>query len=426
MTLHRRTLFTALSTLGTLLTSGAALSAPGELDPFFNGGPGFAAVLAPAGMTEPVAATVCLDGSLRVVVSASLKSAGANQWQGQLLRTSASGVPDATLAAGYWRALGTVAALPQMPALRCEQGRYVTATVAGSSAPYQVRLDLVPAAGGAGSSTLLNSGLHALQPRIALASAQTYGHWWVGPAVQSPWAHPTYGTSALHHWQEQGGTLLNNTALNAQSFGGMSAQYTDVELAPNGDVFAIGRFQLNGNYNAYVERFNASGQQYGSFLTTMVQSAEHDYGQRIALAGNAARIYAGTTTISTGVPLQTGIRIVRLLSSGQPDPGCGDNGAWTLSNAELGDVLEDAQGRVLVVGRHNGVAAIIRLLANGTPDTGFGPGGERVFGFGSLGARFDSLTTDLNGRYVVAGTRFAAERGGQSIPAAVIVARILP
>lgn len=426
MTLHKHTRTSLALTMAAAFAAQAAVAAPGDLDPFFNGGSGFAAFVAPAGLTEPAAATVCLDDSLRVVVSASLKSAGANQWQGQLLRTSAAGVPDATLAPGFWRAIGSPAAQPQIPALRCEQGRYVAATLAGSSAPYQVRLDLVPTIGGAGSSTLLSSGLHALQPRIALASAQTYGHWWVGPAVQSPWANPAFGSSALHHWQEQGGTLVNNPALNAQNFGGMSAQYTDAERAPNGDVFAIGRFQLNGNYNAYVERFNASGLQYGSFLTTMVQTADHDYGQRIALAGNAARIYAGTTTITSGVPLTTGIRIVRLLATGQADPGFGTNGAWTLNNAELGDVLEDGQGRVLVVGRHNGVASIIRLQANGTPDTGFGPGGERVFGFGSLTARFDGVSTDLNGRYVVAGTRFAAERGGQTIPAAVIVARILP
>lgn len=428
MTTLRPLAASLLATL-TLLAAGRAASAPGELDPTFNNGAGYAQLAAPANHGDPTAHAVCIDPQQRVVVAASVKSNIANVWLPQLLRTTSAGIPDSTLTAGLWLGVGASATLPQMPSLQCNSDRYVVASLVGFSSPYGVRLDQIPLAGGAGDSTTLGGGLVALQPRIALATP-SYGSWWVGPGNNTPYASPTGMTSMLQYWFGWAiVTPQQDTARTAVGLGGEWAQLTDATVASNGNVYAIGRHLLNGNYQAYLNTFNSQGVAISSFSSggyLGLQTADHDYGQRIALSADQQRLYAGLTTISPSNATVTAIRISRVRPNGSFDTAFASAGHWTLANAELGDVLEDAQGRVLVVGAHNGVAFIQRLLANGTPDSTFGPGGERQFGFGSLESRFNGVTLDANGRIVVTGVRNASSRGGVNSPQAVVIARVQP
>ena len=118
--------------------------------------------------------------------------------------------------------------------------------------------------------------------------------------------------------------------------------------------------------------------------------------------------------------------VLRITSAGSVDTNFNGNGVYT-ADAELGDIIEDNQGRLLVVGNKTGGAAFVRrLLSNGNLDTTFGIGGERVYGFGSISARFGGVTLDAMGRIVLVGHRNSAVRGGVTVAEALIVARLVP
>lgn len=420
----------ALAVSILLAATGASLAqaAPGDLDPTFGGnGSGYVLTPAPANYGEPTAHALCLDTAQRVVVAGGIKSNIANVWLPQLLRFTAAGVPDSSLNPSYWLGVGASATQPQMPSLQCNDDRYVVLSLVGFSSPYGVRLDQIPINGTAGNSSTLGGGVVALQPRLALATS-SFGRWWVGPGASAGSGNSM--TSQLQQWvswamttpwQDPGVTALGQT--------GDWAQLTDAVVTGNGNVYAIGRMLVNGDYQAYLNTFNSQGTRISSFSVNgylQLQTANHDYGQRIALSADGHRLYAGMTTITPTAPIATTARISRVRANGTFDPGFATAGHWTLANAELGDVLEDAQGRVLVVGTVGGVAFVQRLLASGTPDVSFGPNGRREFGFGSLEARFTGVTLDANGRIVLVGVRGASSRGGVETPQQVVVARLMP
>lgn len=403
----------------TIVLGTQAAAAPGDLDPSFNG----SGYLADTSMIEPHVGAVCLDGSQRIVVAGSKRlSPATTSWQVVVGRVSASG----SLDSGFgWRAVGVGWPSPQTPSLLCLSPSYaVTSVQVKNASDEDVRLDLLPQSGAAGSSQLLAAqGLNSDNPRIPLVSPIA-GRFLIGPRTGE---NPTR-TATLQRWDGSGSPL----SFQGNWFGptGFKSEYTDAFVDANGYVFAVGRFDdaSTENRDTMVSSFNSAGvlrSSFGSGGTWSFGTPAEDYGQRIAPSASAGKLYVGITEVPG--TYRSNVRVIRLNSNGSIDASFGGSSGVLIEDAGLGDVIEDSQGRVLIVGdRYYGAAFVRRLLSNGTPDTSFGPNGERTYAFGGLMASFDGVVIDASGRIVLAGRRDAATRGGATIPAALIVARVLP
>lgn len=404
-----------VATLYTL-TAPTAQAAPGDLDSNF-GASGYV-VLAGAGAS---AEAVCLDTQQRIVVGARRNLTGTTtDTQGYLLRLSSSGVLDSAF--GGWRAIGVASQLQQMPSILCAGDRYAAATLqSNGGGSYGVRLDLVPQTGSGATSMLLNQGLTTTNPRVALTSPIS-NRWLVGPGNGA--------NAILQRWD--GASAPLSFQGNWVGPAGATVRYTEAYTDASGNVFAIGRGSNTSVY-ALISSFNSAGQLRASFGTNGTRNwdtAADDYGQRITPSNFGGKLYIGLTEITVD-PITTlatyGARIVRLNSNGSTDLGFGTGGNGLLiAGAVLGDIVEDATGRLIIVGKANGVAFVRRVQAQGVADLSFGPGGERVYGFGSLGARFTGVTLDSLGKIVIVGQRNAAVRNGVNLAEAAIVARLLP
>lgn len=396
-----------------------AVAAPGDLDLSFNG----TGYLAETSMIEPHVGALCIDASHRIVVAGSKRvSPATTSWQVVVGRVSASG----SLDTGFgWRAVGTGWPSPQTPSLLCLSPSYaVTSVQVKNASDEDVRLDLLPQNGAAGTSQLLAAqGLNSDNGRIALVSPIA-GRFLIGPRTGD---NPTR-TATLQRWDGS----ANPLSFQGNWFGptGFRSEYTDAFVDANGNVFAVGRIDTANTEgrDAMVSSFNSAGilrSSFGSAGTWYFGTAGEDYAQRIAPSASAGKLYVGITEVLT--TYNSNVRVLRLNSNGSIDASFGGTTGVLLAGADLGDVIEDAQGRVLIVGdNRDGAAFVRRLLPNGAPDTSFGPGGERSFAFGGLTASFDGVVIDASGRIVLAGGRDSATRGGAAIPAALIVARLLP
>ncbi|MFO1494747.1 MAG: hypothetical protein U1F26_08815 [Lysobacterales bacterium] len=405
------------TTLALMLTQ-AASAAPGDLDTSFNA-LGYAV---DTSHVQPRADGVCIDAAGRIAVAGSRQAgSSAGQWQTLLGRYSSTGALD--LGFG-WKTLGFPAPINQIPSMLCTGNSYaVTSLDQISGSNYGVRLDIVPINPGSWSSFWLGGqGLVNSNPRVALA-APIANRFLVGPSTGAPGSR----TATLQRWDGDGFPSLSFQASWTGPTGSVS-QYTEAYTDANGNTFVVGRRAGSGTQgmDAMVSSFNSSGvlrSSFGTGGTLSIATAADDYGQRITASAFNGWSYVGITEIpSSGNPR---VRVLRILSNGTVDTGYNGNGVLTL-DAELGDIIEDGQGRLLVVGNKVGGAAFIRrLLSNGNLDTTFG-GGERVYAFGSLTARFGGVALDGQGRIVLVGHRDSAQRGGNTVPEALIVARLLP
>lgn len=407
---------TAILALGF---ASAAAAAPGDLDASFNG-TGF---VADTSHVEPRADGVCLDSAGRIVVAGNRRLGSNSQWQAVLGRFGSTGALDAAFG---WRQAGVAAPMPQIPSLLCAGSSYaLTSLEFISTANYGVRLDVFPASGASGVSHWLGGqGLISSNPRVAL-TAPIANRFLVGPTTSGT---PGVRTATLQRWDGDGLPALSYQGNWTGPSGGLS-QYTDAYTDANGNVFVVGRRvdAATQGVDAMVSSFNASGVLRGSFGsggTVTLATAADDFGQRIARSAFNGWTYIGITELSaTSNPR---VRVLRITSAGSVDTNFNGNGVYT-ADAELGDIIEDNQGRLLVVGNKTGGAAFVRrLLSNGNLDTTFGIGGERVYGFGSISARFGGVTLDAMGRIVLVGHRNSAVRGGVTVAEALIVARLVP
>jgi uncharacterized delta-60 repeat protein len=416
--------FARLLLTAALCPSLAAVAAPGELDATFAG-TGWVAL---GGGTNPQAESVCVDPSQRIVVGAARQATLGAPWQAYLVRYTASGVLDTAFGPGGWRAIGATSgsAAQQMPTVLCLDERYVATSIDDAvPAWFGVRLDQVPVAGGAASSVLLAAGNVAHSPRVALA-ALGGGRWLVGPsrtdggsgsiATLQRWD----GTSAPLAWMAN----WSGPAGNPQS------DYTDVFVDPIGRAFAVGRRKAAGlqGMGAFVSAFSANGAPlagFGSGGSVHFDTPLEDYGQRIAPSAFGGQFYTGIAEIDVATGAATA-RIRRLQPTGTLDAMFGGANGVAIAGALIGDIAEDNNGRLLVVGKIDDAAFVRRLQANGVPDATFGPNGERRFGFGSNHAMFTGIAFDALGRIVLSGWRQEVQRGGTLVTDAAIVARLQP
>lgn len=402
----------------SLIFAGATSAAPGDLDAAFNG----VGYSADTSHSEPRADGVCIDSAGRIAVAGSRRIGSNSQWQTLLGRYGSTGTFDTGFG---WRNLGAAAPVTQIPTMLCLGSSYaVTSLDTLASNNYGVRLDVVPASGASGVSHWLGGqGLASSNPRVAL-TAPIANRFLIGPSTGAPGSR----TATLQRWDGSGlPSLVFQGNWNGPT--GNVSQYTDAHTDAAGNVFVVGRRLASGTQgvDALVSSFNSSGvlrSSFGSGGTLTIDTAADDYGQRIAPSAFNGWNYVGITEIASGSSPR--VRVLRISSSGAIDTSFNGSGVYT-AGAELGDLIEDNQGRLLVVGNKVGGGAFVRrLLSNGNLDTSFGGTGERTYGFGSTSARFGGVTTDSMGRIVVVGHRDSAVRGGSTVAAALIVARLLP
>lgn len=396
------------------LVSVAATAAPGSLDPTFNGS-GWIALNADDGRGE----TVCLDNQGRIAIAASRLDGSA--YRAYLLRLSASGVLDTGF--GGWRPIGASSAgFPQSPAIVCASDRYAVASVeAPVNNVFPVRLDIVPHSGTGASSSLLNQGLNGWSMRVGLTQLIS-NSWIIAAGLGSGPA-----TGALQRWDGANAPLSFQGTYSGNS--GTQVSYREVLVGADGNLYAIGRRTANNTQGVagVVSSFNSAGQLRTSFANNghyLQESAGDDYGQRLAPSLQSGKFYAAFQEL--GPSLQQTIRVQRLNFNGTLDASfTGASGLFR--PGELGDLIEDAQGRVLLAGRdEQGAAFVTRFTANGIVDFSFGVQGTATFGFGSTGASFRGITLDAQGRIILVGARTETVRGNSIVPDALIVARLLP
>lgn len=406
-----------LTAILSLAFAGAASAAPGDLDTAFNG----VGYVAETSFTEPRADGVCSDSAGRIAVAGSRRLGGNTQWQTLLGRFSSAGAFDVGFG---WRNPGVAAPINQIPSLLCTGNGYaVTSLESISTSQFGVRLDVLPVSGASGVSHWLGAqGLSSSNPRVALA-APIANRFLVGPSTGTPGSR----TATLQRWDGDGLPALSYQG-NWTGPAGNISQYADAYTDASGNTFVVGRRMASGTQgiDAMVSSFNPSGvprTAFGNGGTLGIATAADDFGQRIARSAFNGWSYIGITESNGGIPR---VRVLRVTSAGTVDTGFNGNGVYT-ADAELGDIIEDGQGRLLVVGNKSGGGAFVRrLLSNGHLDPSFGVGGERVYGFGSSSARFGGVTLDSMGRIVLVGHRDSAVRGGATVAEALIVARLLP
>jgi uncharacterized delta-60 repeat protein len=398
-----------------LFASASAIAAPGDFDTSFNG-QGYTVLAAPAVSAN----AICIDSSQRIVVGAGSQVA-TNLYRGALLRYLSNGAWDTAFG---WREIGVIDESPQIPSLLCGSD-YVATTIERiyvSTGAYsqRIRLDVVPQSGAISPSYLLGDNtVYAGSQRVALASPYP-NRWIVGATIAMPGAANAALIRVDGPSPQWTGSTLGPSG---------NGEYTDAFIDGSGNLFAVGRYSnttpATQGVDAFVTSLDSAGlprAAFGANGTSVFATPADDYGQRIA-PGGGGKLYLGMTAITADRP---SIRILRLSANGSVDSSFAGPGGLVIDDAHLGDIVEDSVGRLIVAGSRDGKAMIRRVSAQGAPDATFGVNGERVFGFGSTGARFGALAIDAQGRIVVAGRRDDSQRGGTVVPAAVVVARFLP
>lgn len=223
--------------------------------------------------------------------------------------------------------------------------------------------------------------------------------------------------------------FLANGTLDAE-FSGDGLAFADVagghdwEVGRAVDVQSDGKVVLAGSARAgddsrpiTVVRWTAAGAldpDFGSGGVARIPVVWSDDAWDMAIQADGKLVVVGSGANGMGIP---SLVILRLTSTGAPDPSFGTAGVVRLTQTPAGQPLSRAlgvavqsDGRIVAVGQATTSAggtdwAILRLTAAGALDSSFSEDGVQVAAIGS-GTAYDapeSLTLDANGRAVVAG-----------------------
>ncbi|NOY39354.1 MAG: hypothetical protein GXO95_03780 [Nitrospirae bacterium] len=134
----------------------------------------------------------------------------------------------------------------------------------------------------------------------------------------------------------------------------------------------------------------------------------YDYGESVTVDSNGKILVAGTSYNGD----DSDMTVLRINADGSPDTSFGTNGVVTYDSGDHDygySVTVDSNGEILVTGyiSNGGVSdmAVLRFNADGSPDTSFGTNGVVTYDSG-YGSRGESITVDSNGKILVAGTSY--------------------
>lgn len=209
----------------------------------------------------------------------------------------------------------------------------------------------------------------------------------------------------------------NFTVASFPDFTVPSAGIMDMDVLPDGSVVAaLGSNYFEGVLSFVAARILPNGQLdtsfgEGGFVSSPLPMAA----KRVKALPDGKVLIAGTRY---GHEANSEMWVMRLTSSGQPDPSFGEGGvAFTHLDERfqvLGDLALDQAGRAYVAGtlggtyRPNGEGrddqfAIFRLTPDGQPDPTFGEAGHTLLKLSERGAQVRGVTLLADGSVLLAG-----------------------
>lgn len=180
-------------------------------------------------------------------------------------------------------------------------------------------------------------------------------------------------------------------------------EFTDVAVQADGKVVASGTSWTSSN-TMLVARFTAGGAVDTTLNGTGYRTFDglgNAEEARVVVQPDGKIVLGGFTYATSGDP--TSVELIRLSSTGTPDPSFNGDGTSLLEDQGIADLLLAPDGDLVVVGDTGHVASVVRLTGGGTVDLTFGIGGYFVSDLGA--STFATAAAfEPNGRLVVAGT----------------------
>ncbi|MEV6331143.1 calcium-binding protein [Streptomyces sp. NPDC051909] len=194
--------------------------------------------------------------------------------------------------------------------------------------------------------------------------------------------------------------------VRVDEFGG-SADGADVALLPDGRIVAAGK---GGGGGFALVRLNADGSLDpslggdGAIVAGFTPASPQDAGgiaRRMAVQPDGKVVsvgYVGNTAFDIG--------LARYNTDGSLDTAFSGDGMVTadFGGTEFGNaVAVQSDGKIVAAGSGGAGVALLRYNADGTADAGFGTGGRTSAAFPGDGGQANALALQSNGRIVVAG-----------------------
>lgn len=186
----------------------------------------------------------------------------------------------------------------------------------------------------------------------------------------------------------------------------------DLLLLPDGRVVVSGTAIIFGN-SLGVARFMPDGQldpTFGNAGSCEVDAGGIEHMEGSALLADGSLLFSGFTS-TNAVPQVHAAALIKLDSSGTPDPGFANAGRYLLQfpneQPAFTDVEVDTNGRSVACGTVSGELLLHRVFANGTADPSFGNAGSVRLQYNNTSTTAASLVLQPDGRIVTAGTRIA-------------------
>lgn len=202
-------------------------------------------------------------------------------------------------------------------------------------------------------------------------------------------------------------TAFNGTGKVVTAYGSSNVAADSVAIQSDGKIVVAGQTYNGSNNDFALVRYNADGSLDTTFngtgkVTTDIGNGQNN-GNSVAIQSDGKIVVAGTTEGAAD------ITIVRYRADGSLDTSFSGDGKLTTDFGGAPDygysVTTQSDGKIVVAGESNGYFALIRYNANGGPDNSFAASGWPNVGFNGPGY---SVAVQSDGKILVAGSGSAA------------------
>ncbi len=197
-----------------------------------------------------------------------------------------------------------------------------------------------------------------------------------------------------------------------QSFSAVSDIIFDAKLQADGKIVVAGQaYAEDFSSDFIVVRYRPNGEIDSTFAdngVALLNLGDDDLARGISIQNDGKIVVAGVS-VTDFLPR---VGVARLLASGQPDTGFGDNGTLLLEPGPAGnfctDVLVQPDGGILLSGMIENVDFrdffLLRRLSDGSPDVDFGDAGLVITSVSNTNDNAYRLALQNDGNVLLAGT----------------------
>jgi uncharacterized delta-60 repeat protein len=222
-------------------------------------------------------------------------------------------------------------------------------------------------------------------------------------------------------------TPFNGTGKQRIPVGSGDDYGLSVTVQPDGKILVAGTSLTGGNGSDFsLIRLNTDGSLDSSFngsgKIVIPVGAGNDYAYSVTVQPNASDpaefqiVVAGTSSGASN----SDFSIIRLNSDGTPDSGLNGTGKAIvpvgIGNDAAQSVTTQPDGKIVVAGFSTGASgddfSVVRLNTDGSLDTSFNGTGKAVIAVGSSADRAYSVALQVDGKIVVSGTSVNGSSGG--------------